>query len=307
MPTIREKIAATKAPQRKRKPVQVNSQAAAEAVKRHWRMEDAVRDVNARTMALANVVETIPGAAEAVAQEERRKALAPEWAEDPESTLFFLHLLTTGLFGMNVANAVLKIASGADHMLEDIKPDLQREAIGQFLRLVMPSLYSRREPLDDKSADAVLKAYKAERLSEDETQALHDRLWHETGYFAGWNIADIAPAAISAGVSKLCWGTTRDAPKGAETFEQLDWDAPWRVDDFLFSGLTRATVGDWENPCPVGLVELEAILDHAGDDFGPRQFVLELGAFNRKKLAAGDPVSFASVPAASTLKMGAES
>jgi hypothetical protein len=298
MTIIREKLAATKAPRAKRKPVLVGNAAAAEAIKNRWRTEDAIRDANARTLALADIVEKIPGVAEAVELEARRKALAPVWAENPEGSIFFLHAVSAGLFGRKVADAVLKIASGADDPFT-VTPDLQIPTIGKFLQLTMPSLYSRRAPMSDALIRLHMKLYKAEPLSEAEAEELHSKLWHETDYFAGWNVADIRPNAIAIGI----WGVNQKLPKNNPTFESMAWDAPWHVDELLFAGLTCATVGDWDDPCPVGLVELDAIMNHAaGEDFGTRQWVIELGAFNRAKMP---PVILRSVPSASTLKMGA--
>lgn len=310
MPIIREKIAATKAPKAKRKPVQVNSQAAAEAVKRGWRTQDAIRDVNARTLALAEIVEKIPGVAEQVENEERRKALALEWAENPKASILYLHSLSTGLYGADVADCVLMFGGGTDNPL-DVAPDLRVNTLGKFLRLVMPSLYSRRDPLSEKQIANCFKILGVDPLSDAETEELRTELWEKADHFAGWNVADISPNAIAIGIYNRAYGFAGKAPKNGDTFESMGWDSPWHVDDFLYSGLTRATVGDWSDPCPVGLIELHTMLERAGDDFGTRDWVLHLGAFNRAKFAEWYPeesvVRFESVPAASTLKTGVES
>lgn len=285
---VRDKLAKVRAAKPKgRKPVQAGNAAAAASVRRKWKLEDAVRDVNARTMALADIVEDIPGVAEHVERKTLREAYAPLWAKDPAATISFLHSLASGLFGMKTADAIVKIASGADSPL-DVEADLQKATVGQLLRLVMPSLYSAR-PRDDGDVD------------EAEAEALHKRLWDAADYFAGWNVADISPFVISNGMFNYIWDTKMksDAKLKGCTFKSQQWPAPWNVDDFLFSGLTRATVGDWDDPCPVGLKELEAILDHVGDDFGTRQWVLELGAFNRAKMS---PVRFES--ATTTMEIG---
>jgi hypothetical protein len=72
MSKVKDKIAALRAPKPKgRKPVQVRSQAAAEAVKRGWRLEDAIRTVSARTFALADEVEAAQDATASTARKVR--------------------------------------------------------------------------------------------------------------------------------------------------------------------------------------------------------------------------------------------
>ena len=55
-----------------------------------------------------------------------------------------------------------------------------------------------------------------------------------------------------------------------------------------------------------GLAQLETALDSAGEHFGIRQWVLELGAFNRAKMVPDDVVNFKSVATTNTVEVGAD-
>lgn len=57
--TIRNKIAAVRAPKKKRSAVHVANEAQAASVRRQWQTEDAIRDVNARVMAVAEHADSL--------------------------------------------------------------------------------------------------------------------------------------------------------------------------------------------------------------------------------------------------------
>lgn len=61
--SIRNKIAAVRAPKKKRAAVQVANEAQAARVRRDWAVEDAIRDTNARVMALADHADNLVASA----------------------------------------------------------------------------------------------------------------------------------------------------------------------------------------------------------------------------------------------------
>jgi hypothetical protein len=300
---FREAIARIRAKQPKgRTAVQVNNQAQADAVRRRWKTEDSINTLTAQTMAIADAVEElVPGAADHMKRVETRKAIAAAYADDPGAWLIFLHGITSGLYGLDTATAFLE-PFGTDNPFT-VEPEDMDGAIATFSRLTMPALYARRPRAEGY-------------VDQGEAREVADRLREASDYFAGWTVADINPAAIAAGIMKRVW-TPIFAERGVDysvdgdlpvaTFKSADWQAPWRMESLLFSGLTAATVGDWSDPCPRGLQELDAILTQTQDNFGPRQWVLELGAYNRSRMKDAKEVPIRFTSTVSQAAIGGES
>ena len=75
--SIRNRIANTRAPKKQRAPVTAQSHAHAEHIKKSWSIEDALRDMNAKVLAVAdNMDEALSDAAAAVVRTHARKAVA---------------------------------------------------------------------------------------------------------------------------------------------------------------------------------------------------------------------------------------
>jgi hypothetical protein len=264
---------------------------------KHNRMtvNQAISELSTR---IAKVAGQIPAAdPESVARQERRKELAKVWAEDPQDALILLHALACGLYGRKVADAVLRFSVGADCPFSQkdavakwggpgakgVHPDVQSVAIGDFLRLLLPSLYSRKPPADDALGFEMDLKIRGVDL-DDWAKELCADLYAKTERFKDFNLFALNPYKIVNSVYRRIWGTKPIPLLKQEigvTFESLGWEAPREVNRYLFEGLTAATVGDWLKPCPHGALTLDLILYEAGDDFGIREIVARMGPFNR--------------------------